>query len=64
MLRNGRHTFILAGLTLKIEATCFVYNEITDTIVQVTSWMGKFDGFLKQFIVESVTEIPARLLAA
>lgn len=54
MLRKGRHTFILAGRTSKIKEMYFVYNEITDTIVQVTSWIGKFDV---------VTEIPARLLA-
>ena len=45
-------------LTSKTEAMYFVYNEITDTIIQVTSWTG----FLERFS-GSVTELFTRLLA-
>lgn len=62
MLGNGQHTFILAGLTSKTEATYFIYNEITDTILQVTSWTGNLEGFLERFN-GSVTDLPTTLLA-
>lgn len=49
-------------LTSKTEAMYFVYNEITDTIIQVTSWTGNLEGFLERFS-GSVTELFTRLLA-
>lgn len=63
MLADGQHTFVLAGLVSKTEAAYFVYNEVTDTILQVTSWKGDLNGFLDRFN-GNVTQLPTKLLSS
>lgn len=63
MLGDEQHTFVLAGLVSKTEAVYFVYNEVTDTILQVTGWKGDLDGFLDRFN-GNVTQLPTKLLSS
>lgn len=63
MLADEQHTFVLAGLVSKTEAAYFVYNEVTDVILQVTSWKGDLDGFLDRFN-GNVTQLPTKLLSS
>lgn len=63
MLGDKQHTFVLAGPVSKTEAAYFVYNEVIDTKLQVTSCQGDLDGFLDRFN-GNVTQLPTKLISS